>query len=142
MRKNLFEKNIMQLFRAKLLRLAGTLVDYLLKDEKSNIVSVWSEGKAGAKRAEMNYKVISTIGNKTLVEVELITGRSHQIRAQLSHHFAPILADVKYGSTYKTKNRCLYLHCFELSIPHPVTKEMMKFTMLPNKNDNIWQQFF
>lgn len=107
----------------------GKLIDKLTKNEKSNIVSVSTEGK----EAILNYKKLSTKGNYSLVEVSLETGRSHQIRVQLSHYGYPLYGDQKYNKHSKVGEQ-LALFSKKLSFEHPITKDRLFFEIdLPNK---------
>ncbi len=120
------------------------LVNYLKKDEAKNVVSVCTPSEAGAKRAELNYKVLDTkkANNNTLnlVEVELITGRSHQIRVQMAHIGNALFGDVKYkGDIVKGYNLALW--AYSLKFVHPTTKQLMSFVCLPPENDTPWKFF-
>ena len=111
------------------------LEDYLLKDEKSNIVSVNSKGKYSS----LTYKVEKEIENYSLVKVHLETGRSHQIRVQFSSRGFPIYGDHKYNKNVKEKEQ-LALFASYLSFKHPISKELLTFSLnLPNKG--IWKLF-
>jgi len=94
----------------------GILRDYLVHDHMRARVSK----EKGAKLCELSVRILKE-GEESLIEVELHTGRYHQIRAQLAHHGHPILGDAKYGSTKKRKR--IYLHHSELTLIHPTTKE-------------------
>lgn len=117
------------------------LVNYLKKDEKINKVSIVPQLEDGAKLAELEYNTLSSYDNKfSLLRVELFTGRSHQIRAQLSIIGNPIVADVKYGAELKlSKNLCLW--AYKLVFEHPVTKQKMQFTCYPPVDEIPWSYF-
>ncbi|NDD58124.1 MAG: RluA family pseudouridine synthase [Chlamydiae bacterium] len=102
------------------------LKHYLLHGEYKAIVK--QEAFEGAKKCSLFYKAISFDHKTTLVEVYLITGRYHQIRAQFAAAGHPILADKKYGSHFDAEHPGIYLHQGVLSFPHPITKEEMTFT--------------
>lgn len=107
----------------------GTLRDKLLKDSKNNIVRVDNKGK----EAILNYKVIDSTENKTLVEVELKTGRSHQIRVQFSSRGYPLYGDQRYNKKAKIGQQ-IALFSKTLGFIHPVKKEYMEFTLKkPNR---------
>lgn len=110
------------------------LVDNLYKDEKTGISYV--NNKIG-KLAKLQYKLIKQIGNFCLVDIELITGRHHQIRVQFSSRGNPVLGDALYDKKY---DGCLYLHAYSLSFIHPVTKEKLEFTL--NPSGGKWDEFF
>lgn len=75
----------------------GTLVNYLVKDEARNVVRVFNESVPGALRAELKYKTVHTYQDFSLLKIELLTGRPHQIRAQMAAIGCPLVGDVKYG---------------------------------------------
>ncbi len=75
----------------------ATLINYLSKDENRNFVTVYDNPTGDALYAELDYELVKTVGDKSLLKVMLKTGRSHQIRTQLSHIGCPIIGDVKYG---------------------------------------------
>ena len=141
MRKSYFTKKYYAIIEGKTNENSGTLEHYLLKDNISNTVKVFKEKKQESKYSALNYKKLATSGNRTLFEIELITGRPHQIRAQLSFVFGPILGDVKYGSDFLSSKHKIYLHSFFLSFPHPTLRTVMEFCNFPDLNDNIWNQF-
>lgn len=119
----------------------GTLVHYLSKHQKNNKSKVSEEGDAKAKRAELKYKVIGESDNYALLEIELITGRHHQIRAQLSAIGSPIKGDVKYGARRSNKDRSIHLHSWKMRFAHPVTQEAVELTAPLPAEDAIWKFF-
>jgi 23S rRNA pseudouridine1911/1915/1917 synthase len=117
---------------------AATLQHYLGKDSKTHRALTYNQPKAGAKEAILHYKVISKMGNHCLLEIELETGRFHQIRAQLSKTGLPILGDLKYGAGKPLPDRSIGLHARILEFEHPVTGEKIKLTA-PYPNQNWWK---
>ena len=116
------------------------LVNYLKKDEQTNVVRVVPELETGAKRAEMVYKVLDSNEKLSLVECNLMTGRSHQIRVQMATIGCPVFGDVKYkGDIVSGWNLALW--SFKLSFEHPVTKKTMNFVCYPPKDDMPWKYF-
>ena len=104
-RENGFDKRYVAVVEGKVKNRIGHLVNYLKKDEKNNKVYICPELEQDAKRAELDYKVIDEYENLSLVDVSLLTGRSHQIRVQFSTMGNPIVSDIKYGAKQKiTKN--------------------------------------
>ena len=97
------------------------LVDWLVKDRRINRVKAVSEGTAGARRSVLTYEVLSYANGRTLLQVEPVTGRSHQIRVQLATRSYPIIGDVKYGSTNRLGGQIL-LHARTLEFDHPTQK--------------------
>ena len=110
-----------------------TLIDYLYKDEKTNTSYVTNEKKG--KQAILKYKLISTKNNLSLVKINLLTGRHHQIRVQFSTRNYPLYGDHKYNKNFINNNKeNLALIAARLSFYHPVTKELLNFNIdLPKK---------
>jgi len=108
-----------------------TLVDHLLKDELKNTTKIVPSATTGAKRAELNYRVTQIIDKVSLVEVQLVTGRSHQIRVQMANHGYPVFGDAKYGGDKLGKGWNLALWAYEIAFVHPTTQDMMKFIVNP-----------
>ncbi|NOU97063.1 RNA pseudouridine synthase [Paenibacillus sp. LMG 31456] len=109
----------------------GTLTHYLLKDAKTNMVSVVPPGKPGAKEAILDYRLADHMDGLSLVEIELHTGRSHQIRVQFSAIGCPLVGDQRYGAHLTKPGQQIALWATELSFEHPVTKETLSFTSAP-----------
>ena len=108
---------------------SGKLTDYLLKDNKKNIVKVDNNGKLSI----LNYKRLKTIDNLSLIEIKLETGRSHQIRVQMSHNGNPLFGDQKYNKEAKVGEQ-LALFSKKLEFYHPITNELLTFELdLPNR---------
>ena len=107
----------------------GKLKDYLLKDEKRNIVKVDEKGK----EAILNFKKLNFKDNMSHVEINLETGRSHQIRVQMSHHGYPLFGDQKYNKTAKVGEQ-IALFAKKIEFVHPTTNELLTFELdLPNR---------
>lgn len=100
----------------------GNLIHYLRK-EKSLKATVFPRSAPGAKRAELSYTLIETLEGGSLLEVDLLTGRFHQIRAQLAFTGHPILGDVKYGASSPLPGRLIALYAWKLIIRHPISGE-------------------
>ena len=115
------------------------LVHYLQKNEKNNKSTVFPNVTEGAKEAILNYEIIKTLDNFQLLEVDLETGRHHQIRAQLSKIGVPIKGDLKYGSPRSNPDGGIHLHARALEFIHPVTKENIKITAPVPQNDAVWK---
>ena len=119
---------------------SGTLVHYLRKNQKDNRATAFEKEVAYSKKAELNYKLIGSIENYHLLEIDLITGRHHQIRSQLSAIGCPIKGDVKYGFKRGNKDRSIHLHAWKLSFNHPVTGEQVDLVAdLPD--ESVWNAF-
>ena len=115
------------------------LINYLQKNEKNNKATVFPKATEGAKEAILNYELIKVLDNFQLLEVDLETGRHHQIRAQLSKIGVPIKGDLKYGSARSNPDGGIHLHARQLEFIHPVTKENIKITAPVPQNNAVWK---
>ena len=115
---------------------SGTLVDYLVKDGRTNTSSVTDRSAKDAKRAELNYKVLKRYKETALAEVELITGRHHQIRVQMANAGWPLFGDTKYNPVFcETQEYVQTALCaYRLSFIHPKTKKVMDFSIEPDNS--------
>ncbi len=130
-REKTLKKEYLAVVDGKFENKQGTLIDYLYKDERNNMSRVVNKDKKNAKEAKLDYEVLkyNPIKELSLVKINLYTGRHHQIRVQLSHLGHGIFGDQKYGSRGKGKQIALW--AYKLTIEHPITKEMLEFTNLP-----------
>ena len=119
----------------------GRLHNYLAKDEAKNIVSVVPMGVKGAKEAALDYKVLEKKGKTCLVEIQLYTGRSHQIRVQTAHIGCPVVGDAKYAGKKYVKSDNLALWSTEIRVTHPTKKEVMVFRAFPDDTAFPWSDF-
>ncbi|MBQ3487794.1 MAG: RluA family pseudouridine synthase [Clostridia bacterium] len=108
----------------------GRLFDWLLKNEGTNTTSVVKEGTSGAKAARLSFRTLARDGGSSLLDVDLETGRPHQIRVQLSHAGLPIRGDQRYNPRAKVGEQ-IRLWAYALTIAHPTLKEEMTFYALP-----------
>ena len=115
------------------------LVHYLKKNEKTNKATVFTKPTEGAKEAILTYHLIKSLDNYLLLEIDLETGRHHQIRAQLSKAGVPIKGDLKYGSPRSNPDGGINLHARKLEFIHPVTKENIEITAPVPQNDAVWR---
>lgn len=106
----------------------GLLEDWLSRNEKQNKSYVTSEGREGAKLARLRYRLLRDTDRYHLIEVELLTGRHHQIRCQLSHIGCPIKGDLKYGAPRSNPDGGICLHSWRTVFIHPVRKEEMELS--------------
>ncbi len=118
-----------------------TLINYLIKNPKNNKTTVYNKETPNAKKAILHYKVFKNLDNYTVLEINLETGRHHQIRAQLSAIKSPIKGDLKYGFDRSNKNGGIHLHAYKISFTHPVKKYFLEIISIP-KNDSIWRTVF
>ena len=116
------------------------LVNYIQKDSRSNKSKVCQPSEKGAKKAILNYELISSSENLYLYRITPLTGRSHQIRVQLAHLNAPIVGDVKYGGKPCDNAKMIYLHCREMKFVHPVRKNEITVEAKPVYG-KIWKIF-
>ena len=130
-REKVFKKKYLAVVDGKLDKKEGILEDYLYKDERNNISKVVKKEKKNAKYAKLEYKDLkyNPLKDLSLLEINLHTGRHHQIRVQLSNMNHSIFGDQKYGTRGKGKQIALW--AYELTIVHPVTKQEMTFKDLP-----------
>lgn len=119
---------------------AGTCENFLWKNEKQNKSYVVDEKKPGAKKGLLHFKVIQKSGDYKLIEIQLQTGRHHQIRVQLADLGSPIIGDNKYGYKRSNRDQSIHLHCRYTSFVHPVKNEPIKITA-PLPKDVIWDRF-
>jgi 23S rRNA pseudouridine1911/1915/1917 synthase len=119
----------------------GELVHYLSRNPKLNKSFVVKEKQPGAKKAVLHYQLLAKSDTYHLLLVKLITGRHHQIRAQLAAIGCPIKGDVKYGFKRKNKDRSIHLHALSLEFKHPVSHERITLSVPPPSGDPVWAAF-
>ena len=115
----------------------GNLVHYLKRNEKNNTSKAHINEVPESKIASLDYKIIASLQNYYALEINLHTGRHHQIRAQLSAIGSPIKGDLKYGFDRSNPDGGIHLHARKLVFTHPVTKENIEI-IAPTPNDAIW----
>ncbi|MEG1573370.1 MAG: RNA pseudouridine synthase [Bacteroidales bacterium] len=119
---------------------ADTLVHWLRKNESQNKSYTYSSEQANTLRAELSYRCIASSDKYYLLEVELHTGRHHQIRAQLSAIGCPIKGDLKYGDKRSNEDASISLHARKIKFIHPVKKEEMALVAAVPE-DVLWKVF-
>lgn len=115
----------------------GTLIHYLKKNEKRNLVTAFPQPTPGAKQAILHYKLLKQLDNYSVFEITLETGRSHQIRVQMAKIGAPIKGDLKYGSPRSNKDGGIHLHARKVLFLHPVTQHKVE-VLAPPPTDVLW----
>ena len=115
-----------------------TLTHFLKKNPKNNKSTVYNKEIQGSKKAILHYSIFKSLDNYHLLEIDLETGRHHQIRAQLSYINSPIKGDLKYGFDRSNKNGGIHLHARKIQFLHPVKKEEI-ILEAPVPNDVIWK---
>jgi 23S rRNA pseudouridine1911/1915/1917 synthase len=98
----------------------------------------YNEASAGLLEAVLNYSLVGSTENYHLLEISPITGRFHQIRAQLSAIGSPIKGDVKYGFKRSNADRSIHLHAWKIKFKHPITNHILEFEA-PLPEDNLWK---
>ena len=116
-----------------------TLTHWIVRNEKQNKSYAYDREKPGSKKAMLHYKVISSTDNYTLLAVNLMTGRHHQIRCQLSAIGCPIKGDLKYGSRRSNNDGSISLHARKVEFVHPVSKQPMSIEA-PVPDDRLWRE--
>lgn len=114
-----------------------SLIHFLKKNPKNNKSTVFTKETDASKKAILHYSVIKKLDNYSLLEIDLETGRHHQIRAQLAYIGSPIKGDLKYGALRSNKDGSIHLHARKISFTHPVSKENILF-LAPIPNETIW----
>ncbi len=137
-RTNKFSKRYLAVVEGTFENKKGTFEDYLVKDEALNKSKVVSKDKKGAKLAKLAYEVVQEAEEKSLVKIDLETGRHHQIRVQFSNAGHPLVGDQKYGRTNPGVQIALW--AYEIEFKHPTKDEIMKFNCYP-KNVGVWSNF-
>lgn len=118
----------------------GTLIHYLIKNERTNKSTAYDFKKKGTKKSILHYKIVAKSDNYFLLEIDLETGRHHQIRSQLSKIGCPIKGDLKYGAERSNPDGGISLHARSISFVHPVSKDRIN-VVAPVPNDNLWKSF-
>jgi 23S rRNA pseudouridine1911/1915/1917 synthase len=115
----------------------ATLVHYLKRNEKNNTSKAHLKEVPESKKASLEYKIIKELDNYFALEINLHTGRHHQIRAQLAAINCPIKGDLKYGFDRSNTDGGIHLHARKLVFSHPVTKNLLEIIAATPK-DVIW----
>ncbi len=116
------------------------LVHFIKKDKRQNKVVALTEEAPDAKKASLTYKLIGSSKTYHLLEIELHSGRHHQIRAQLQAIGCPIKGDVKYGFRRGNRDRSIHLHAWKLLFEHPVSRKQEE-VMAALPDDPVWNGF-
>lgn len=116
----------------------ATLTHYLIKNERTNKSTAYDVEKPNTKKSVLHYKLIGQSQNYNLLEVDLETGRHHQIRCQLSKIGSPVKGDLKYGAERSNPDGSISLHARKISFIHPVSKEKIE-VVAPTPDDVLWK---
>lgn len=132
------QKTYWAVVEGKMTEKAAKLQHFLVRNSKQNKSYAHLKAVEQAKKASLAYNVIKALDNYTALEVELHTGRHHQIRAQLAAIGNTIKGDLKYGAKRSNTDGSIHLHARSLAFIHPIKKEEIRFTANPNRKDPIW----
>ncbi len=116
------------------------LIHHLVRNEKQNKSYAHNLPVSGSKEAKLKYRLLASGDNYNLLEVELITGRHHQIRCQLGAIGLPVKGDLKYGAPRSNKDGGISLHARSVRFTHPITNEEI-YIVAPPPDDSLWRTF-
>ncbi|MBR3433059.1 MAG: RNA pseudouridine synthase [Bacteroidaceae bacterium] len=119
---------------------SGTLTHWLTRNEKTNTAKAYDREVPNSKKAVLDYQLIAASDRYYLLEIQLHTGRHHQIRCQLAKIGCPIKGDLKYGAPRSNPDGSICLHARHLELEHPVSHEIISITA-PVPQDTLWQAF-
>lgn len=144
MNKLFHDNDVVKIYRAvvgsKPPRPADTLIHYIVRDQQKNKSFAYTTPKGDAKEARLTYKTVGITDRYYLLEIELHTGRHHQIRAQLAKIGLYIKGDLKYGAPRSNPNGGIHLHAFSLNFTHPVSGVNVNI-VAPTPDDPLWNAF-
>ena len=118
----------------------GRLENWLVRNEKQNRSYAYDKEVPGSKKAALNYRLVASSVNYHLLEIELLTGRHHQIRCQLAKMGCPIKGDLKYGAERSNPDGSISLHAYHVTFEHPVSHAMID-VKAPLPEASLWQRF-
>ena len=121
-------------------QVSGHLTHFLKKNEAKNMSKAYDKEMPDTKKAELEYKLVASLTNYHLLEVNPLTGRHHQIRVQLASIGSPIKGDVKYGFARTNENASIHLHARKVEFMHPVKQEQITLIAKPPE-DVLWNEF-
>jgi 23S rRNA pseudouridine1911/1915/1917 synthase len=139
-RKSEVKKTYWAIVRKKDIPQEAVLTHYLVRNEKQNKSYAYDAERPGSKRAVLHYKVVAQSDRYMLLEVDLQTGRHHQIRCQLAKIGCPIKGDLKYGFDRSNPDGSISLHARRVTFVHPVSKQVVD-VVAPVPHDVLWQAF-
>lgn len=134
-RNHQYKKLYLAVVEGVLANRSGTLKSWLRKNERLHRVESFPREVDGSKQGILNYRVLAASSQCSLVEVELITGRKHQIRSQFSDIGHSIFGDQKYDARTRL-GKSIALHCHKIEFQHPTTRELLTFSTFPPKSWN------
>lgn len=114
------------------------LTHWLLKNTNKNLSKAFENEVKNSQKSELIYKIVQSSERYHLLDIELLTGRFHQIRAQLSFMGSPILGDLKYGYKRSSPDGSIFLQSYQLSLNHPTTKQAINFNI---EMPDLWKKY-
>lgn len=139
-RNNEVHKTYWAITKQRPAEMEGMLTHWLVRNEKQNKSYAYDRERPNSKKAILKYKVVGASDNYTLIEVNLLTGRHHQIRCQLAKMGCPIRGDLKYGAKRSNPDGSISLLARSIFFVHPVSKKTI-FVEAPLPSDNLWNMF-
>lgn len=134
------QKSYWAIVKNKPLKESDTIEHYIVRDQKKNKSFAYDKEVKNSKLASLSYKLIASADNYYLLEVDLHTGRHHQIRCQLAKIGCPVKGDLKYGFPRSNPDGGISLHSRKINFIHPVKKERVEIIAPPPK-DSLWDYF-
>ena len=128
LREKEVKKTYLAISRNSIKSRTGTISNFLFKDSSKNKVRITSPKTEGAKQSESNYEYIGQSEGLHLFKLNPVTGRSHQLRVHMKSLGCSILGDLKYGDSQALPDKSIALHCYQMQVIHPTTKEVLKLT--------------
>ena len=139
-REKTIQKTYWAVVKNKPPQITQRLTHFLVKNEKTNASKAFETERQGALKAELSYTIIASISNYHLLEINLYTGRHHQIRAQLSAIGCPIKGDLKYGYERSNQTPFIHLHSYKTEFIHPIKQEPLSIICKPRNDDTVWNE--
>ncbi|MBX3163171.1 MAG: RNA pseudouridine synthase [Bacteroidetes bacterium] len=140
-REKTIHKTYLAVVKNKPPKNSDRLTHYILKNEKTNTSKAFAKPVAHALKAELEYELLASSDNYHLLKIKLLTGRHHQIRAQLSAIGCPIKGDLKYGFPRSNEGGFIHLHSYNTNFVHPIKQEEVSIKALPISSDKVWEFF-
>lgn len=138
--KGSVDKRYLAIVRNRPVRPEGELVNWLVRNEKQNRSYAYDKEVPNSKKAVLKYRLVASSVNYHLLEIELETGRHHQIRCQLAKMGCPIKGDLKYGAERSNPDGSICLHAYHITFEHPVSHVVID-VKAPLPLDSLWQSF-
>mgnify|MGYP003298516854 FL=1 len=134
------DKRYLAIVKNRPQEIEAELVHYLVRNEQKNRSFAYNKEVAGSKKSVLKYRLVGSSTNYNLLEIELMTGRHHQIRCQLSKMGMPIKGDLKYGAERSNPDGGISLHAYYIKFEHPVSHNTICVSA-PLPNDALWSSF-